>query len=483
MEILPKYLQFNKPKPMPLALILISIAILVTLGCFQYGAIFGISILIICFGVPIVYAVVAYPKFGVVTILIAAYLIMEVIRFGINFPLGTLMDTLQLLLIIGFLISQKRNPAWQKFNNPITAVILLWITYNLMQFFNLAAESRMSWLYTIRSVAVVMLMYFVFMTQIKSVQFIRLIIKIWLVLSIFAALYATKQELLGFFPFEQRALDQPGVRDLLFIAGHWRKFSIFSDPVSFSYNMVISALLCLVLLLRPMSYIKRGFLIFLIFFFLINMLYSGTRGAYVLFPAAAILLVILKFNRIVMFATIIFGGILFILIFIPTSNYTIYRFQTAFRPSEDASFNVRKKNQKRIQPFIQSHPFGGGLGATGTWGQRFAPDSYLANFPPDSGYVRVAVELGWVGIFLFCTLMFVILKTGIKNYYLIKDPELKNYCLAMVVIIFALNVGNYPQEALVQFPTSIYFYLFVALINITLILDKQKEQELTKIKL
>jgi len=46
----------------------------------------------------------------------------------------------------------------------------------------------------------------------------------------------------------------------------------------------------------------------------------------------------------------------------------------------------------------------------------------------------------------------------------------------MVLIVFAFNLGNYPQEALVQFPSSIYFYLVVALINITYRLDRQKNK-------
>lgn len=166
-----------------------------------------------------------------------------------------------------------------------------------------------------------------------------------------------------------------------------------------------------------------------------------------------------------------------VLIMVPTSHPQLYRFQTAFKPSDDASFNVRKENQKRIQPYILSHPMGGGLGATGVWGQRFAPYSFLANFPPDSGYVRVAVEMGWMGLLLFCVLMFTILYTGIRNYYQIRDPELKTYCLAMVLIVFALNIGNYPQEALVQFPSNIYFYLVVALIHVTKVLDERKRKE------
>lgn len=40
----------------------------------------------------------------------------------------------------------------------------------------------------------------------------------------------------------------------------------------------------------------------------------------------------------------------------------------------------------------------------------------------------------------------------------------------MTMIVFAFNIGNYPQEALVQFPVSIYFYLTLAIINVLLML-------------
>ena len=71
-------------------------------------------------------------------------------------------------------------------------------------------------------------------------------------------------------------------------------------------------------------------------------------------------------------------------------------------------------------------------------------------------------------------MMFVILRTGINNYYTIKDPELKSYALATVLIIFALNIANFPQEALVQFPSNVYFYLSIALMNITKRLDQEQ---------
>lgn len=450
-------------------------AVFFSLVVSKLGLVPGVLILLMLIGLPVVLALIFYPKFGVITFIVAAYLIMYVGRMNItDFPLGTLMDGMELLLFLGIFVQQKTESNWALFKSLISVIILVWICYNLIQVINPTAESRLAWVYTVRSVAVIMMMFFVFLYNIRTLDFIKLILKIWIGLSVFAALYGYKQQYIGFTAFEEAYLySDPEIAGLLFIGGQWRKFSIFTDPVAFSYNMVVSALLCIGLLTGPFSRRTKILLMISAFLCLTSMLFSGTRGAYVLPPAAMALYAILKFNKKVMVGAII-GALGFAaLIFVPTTNPTIYRFQTAFKPSDDASFNVRKLNQKRIQPFIQSHPLGGGLGATGMWGKRFAPNSFLANFPPDSGYVRVAVETGWVGLLIFCTLMFIILKVGINSYYSIKDPTLKSICLAMILVIFAYHIGNYPQEAIVQFPSNTLFYLVAALIVITKRLDSQ----------
>jgi len=442
----------------------------------KFGFTAGAVLLAAIIALPTAYFSVAFPKFGMIVLFILASIIFLFIRIGVNFPLGTLIDAFQALLILGFLIKQKNNPNWKIYKNPITTMILIWIGYNILQFINPEAESRLAWVYTIRSVALVMLMYFVFLWNLDSKKFIRLMLKVWIAISFVVALYAVKQEFIGFFPFEERSMDNDLSRALLFINGHWRKASIYSDPVTFSYNMVITALLCFGLCWGPRPVYKKVILGVLCVFFLYVMLFSGTRGAYVLFPAAMILFAILHLNKKVMLFSAAAGLFFAFLIFMPTSNQYLQRFQTAFKPSQDDSYRARQINQERIQPYIQTHPFGGGLGACGVWGQRFAPNSFLANFPPDSGYARVAVELGWIGLILICTLMFVVLKSGINYFFRIKDPELKNYCLCMILVVFALNVGNYPQEALIQFPSSFFFYLAIALINAVYILDKKTEK-------
>ncbi len=466
-----------------LLIFLVSAGLATGIGLF--GMKFGIIALVGLFAIPALYALIVYPTVGMAFFLIMAYFLLYILKLGVDFPLGTVMDGMEGLFVLGLFIQQKkaRRKDWSVFKGPISTMIVIWIVYNLLEAANPWAESRMAWLYTVRSVAVIMIMHFVFSYNIRTIQYVRFILKLWLALALVAALYAYKQQYVGFTTFEDAYLhSSPEIASLLFIGGVWRKFSIFSDPVVFSYTMVVSSLLCIGILSGPVSTRNKWLLRGLLFMYISSMLFSGTRGAYVLLPVGLVLYGIMKFSKKILFIGIMSAAAFVTLIFIPTSNNTLYRFQTAFKPSDDASYNLRKNNQKKIQPYIQTHPMGGGLGATGVWGLRFSPNSFLAHFPPDSGYVRVVVEMGWIGLLLLCSLIFVVLKTGIQNYYKIKDPELKSYALAMVLIVFAFHIGNYPQEALVQFPSNVNFYLVTALIGILPRLDKQKTEQLNGIK-
>ncbi|RYU92056.1 O-antigen ligase domain-containing protein [Mucilaginibacter terrigena] len=461
-----------------LILLLLPVALFVAAAIAVGGIIAAGGLLVVFIGIPIVLGIVAYPKFGIAVLMVVAFFLNYVSEFvPPDTPTGIILDAITYLLIFGFLLKFKYDKDWTYFQNPISYLVLAWLAYNFLEVINPVSPSILAWVYTVRTVGFIMLMYFIFVYQIRSVETIRFLIKLWLVLAFLSALSGFQQENFGLFSFEKTWYYSDPLRlSFLYINGHLRKVAIFPDPVTFSYNMVVAAILCLCIIFRKIKTYKKIILACMIPFFFLVMLYSGTRGAYVLPPAALALLAVMNFNKKILMFVIGAGFALGILIFMPTSNQFIKRFQTAFRPSDDASFNVRAENQKRIKPYILSHPIGGGLGSVGIWGRRFAPNSFLAKFPPDSGYVRVAVEMGYIGLLLFCTLMFVILKTGINNYYLIKNPELKIYCLAMVLIIFVFNIGNYPQQALVQYPSNILFYLACALLSVTLRLDKQERE-------
>lgn len=461
-----------------LILLLLPVAVFVSVVVAKLGIIGVAGIMALVIGVPVVFATVAYPKFGIALLIFMSFMLNYISEpLPPTTPTGIILDIITYLLIFGFFVKKKFDSSWDYFKNPITYLIIAWLGFNFLEAANPASPSILAWIYTVRTVGFIMLMYFIFLYQINDIKYIRFLFKFWLALCLVAAISGFQQENFGLMEFERKWYYSDPLRlSFLYINGHLRKVAIFPDPVTFSYNMVVAAAMCICFFMLNLSLIRKIFLGFLICFYLLTMLYSGTRGAYVLLPAALALLAILKFNKKILSAVLSAGFVLVILIFMPTSNATIKRFQSAFNPGADASFNVRAENQRRIKPYILSHPIGGGLGSVGIWGRRFAPNSMLAKFPPDSGYVRVAVEMGWVGLLLFCTLMFVILYTGINHYFLIKNPELKTYCLAMVLAIFIYNIGNYPQQALVQYPSNILFYLAAALLNVTLRLDKAERK-------
>jgi len=54
------------------------------------------------------------------------------------------------------------------------------------------------------------------------------------------------------------------------------------------------------------------------------------------------------------------------------------------------------------------------------------------------------------------------LKQAIYYYFRVRDPTIKIMYLAIANILFILTLASYPQEAIVQLPTSIVFYICLA---------------------
>jgi O-antigen ligase len=244
----------------------------------------------------------------------------------------------------------------------------------------------------------------------------------------------------------------------------------------FGFVMGYTSIFCFTLLDGPFKGFKKLALFVGGVSMVLAMVYSGTRAAYVLLPVGLFFYAVITFKTRIMIIAGIIGLLGLVVINVPNSNPNLVRFQTAFRPNEDESYKVRKRNQAFIQPYIQTHPIGGGLGSVGVWGEKFSPGSPLSKFPPDSGYVRIAVEMGWVGLGLYCYMLFVIMKVGLNNHFRIKDPKIKAYSLSLLTVMYVLIVANFPQEAIGQIPTSLIFFIIIALLNKLRDFDKQIQE-------
>lgn len=415
-------------------------------------------------GIPVLFGALFNLQFGIAMTLIASFNVLWIKKFlPPDTPVGLTIDVLIGVMFLGMFIRQIHHRDWSFLKNRISIFIMIWIAYNILQLLNPEAQSRLAWLYTVRGMAFFIVLYFIAVYAFNSLRAIEMFIKACIFLSLLAALYGLYQEFIGMPDFEMAWLKlDPRRMKLVYQWGKLRVFSFLADPSTFGILMAYMGMFCTVLATGVATAAKRILLLLCAGIMFTAMLFSGTRTAYVLLPAGFFFFALLIMQRHIILALVLLIMAGSVIVMIPTGNLTLYRFQSAFKPAKDASMQHRLDNQEFIQPYIQTHPFGGGLGSTGIFGKRFSPHSKLAGFPPDSGYVRVAVELGWIGLLIYCAMMFVILSTGIKNYVSTKTPKIRTCYVAFLVLVFVLCVSNYPQDAIVQLPTSIIFYLSLA---------------------
>ncbi len=382
-----------------------------------------------------------------------------------NAPIGTLLDLIILLGGVGLLLRQIRERNWAFMRHPLSYIILIWLYYNILVVLNPIAESKLAWLYTVRSVAIQQIVYFITLYAIRNNRRAMMnLLKFIIFICVFAALYGFKQEFYGFTDQETIWVNADPKRFQLYYQwGRMRIPSICWDPTTFGILMACFTFLCLALANAPLSRnAKIFFWVFTVLSIWVNV-YTGTRTAYVMWPIGAIFYAGLILNRnVVIISSIILMGFT-ALMFKATNNKIIYRIQSSFKPTTDESMVLRLDNQAKIQPYIQSHPIGGGLGCVGVWGRRFNPDSELSKFPPDSSFVRMGVELGWIGLILYSILHYIVIRTGLYYYFRCRDPLIRAMYAGMTTWVFLLAVACYVQEAILQQPMNVIYNVMLAI--------------------
>lgn len=434
----------------------------------------GIILIAGLIGIPAFLLLIFRPFIGVVIMISISFFVLGVKRFQPAIPLGIVTDMMIAGLVFSVIYNNIRTRDWSSLKGMVPAVILIYMIYSFASILNPSVTCNLCYIYTIRSMAGYMIVFYIFCYAVQSKKHIVIIIKVWIFLAVLAAVYALKQEYIGFAPFESHWIRaDPDRFHLYYQWGHMRIFSFFSDPTAFGIAMGYTLILCVVFLFSNISKYKKLILGILILLITQAMILSGTRTAYLIVPVGAMLFLVLIRNRKIYITCAIAAALIAIVLNAPIHNTHIKRVKSAFTPSDDPSYQVRLENQRFIRPIIQQSAFGSGLGTTGVWGKRFDPDSFLAGFPTDSIYVRIALELGWVGLTIFMIMWVIILKTAVDNYFRIRDPDLKYAVLAMSCVVFSLFVVSYVQQVINQIPTSMLFWAAVAIIHNSRTIDEK----------
>lgn len=447
------------------AVLLVFLSIFVAVVVGKLGFLGGVGLLVVTLGVFLVLGAMFNLYLGLYVILVMSILVSFLSKI-VDLPYGISLDLLLVVLALGVIMKQLKDRDLSFAKNPISLPIIVWVFYNMIQVINPIAASRLAWAFTVRSMALLILLYFIAAYALNSYRRTINIFKFMLGLAFVSALYGLKQEFFGFTDFELAWLySDPARFQLIFQWSRMRIFSFFSDPTNYGIYMSYMSVMCFILLLGKFKIWQKAVLGFAGVCMLMAIAYAGSRTPVVLIPFGFAVFTMLSLKRNVILSMVIVGALGGAFLLKSTGNAVLFRIQSAFMPDRSGdTMGVRFENQKKIKPFIQSHPFGAGLGSVGEWGQRFSPDTFLANFPPDSGYVRVAVELGWVGYLIYCWLLYTIVRMGIRYYLRVKNEQMKIIYLALTTMMFMLILASYVQEAIVQLPTSIHFYVCLAVL-------------------
>ncbi len=441
----------------------------------------GIAVAAVIAVLPFVYVflftIFTKPIYGIWVTLFLSFFAIGILRYVGNLPLGLSVDAVLLLTLIAvFLKGFSEDVPWHKLKNSLFYISLFWFIYNFFELFNPEAKSRIAWFYAMRGVALYFLLMvvvaYLLLNEIKHLNTFLFLLGIF---SLLASLKGIMQQHIGVDPWEQRWLDA-GAATTHVLFGKLRVFSFLSDAGQFGAQQGHAAVMGLAVGLNATKKKDKIFFTLVGIFALYGLAISGTRGAISVPLGGAIVYFFLKKNfRVLLAGFFVLIGVFIFFKYttIGNSNYTIHRMRSAFDPN-DPSLQVRLENQRKLKAYMKTRPFGGGIGSSGNWGLRFTPDTFLAQTPTDSWYVKIWVEQGIIGLVIHLLYLFYILGYGIYQiWFKVTDPELNARLGALAGGMFGIMIASYGNAVFGQIPTGPIIYISMVFLYKAEELNKQ----------
>ncbi|WP_337941010.1 O-antigen ligase family protein [Parabacteroides sp.] len=424
---------------------------------------------LICFPILLIscYQVLCKPIILFLIIFTINYYLMGLTRYvdlsGISFLMDILMVSTLLLIIVHSSI--LKNIEWKYGFNTLTIGSFAWMLYCLAQIANPSGMLQ-AWILSrglIINGFIISLTISLLCVKYKTIKLILFMLSIF---ALTAFLKAAMQKFIGFDKGEQLWLNRGGALTHL-IASGTRYFSFFTDAGNFGSNMGCANVIFTIAACYIKSKPLKIYYTIVAIASLYAMFLSGTRGAMIVPLGGLALFIILSKNiRIIAIGSI---SLLCIYIFfaftmIGQNNQQIRRMRTAFTPTEDGSFNVRRENQARLGEYLKNKPFGEGLGLSGVENQKIS-NRFTTSIPHDSWYVKIWVETGIVGITLYLGFLFISIAHGAWIImFRIKDKELKGLLSGLLCGITGMLLSAYGNAFWGQYPTHIIAFTGLALV-------------------
>ena len=417
------------------------------------------------YGVPLLLIVLRRPVVSLYLLLALGFTANGLSRY-IDAPWGLMADgTLALGWIATLVRRYPRNwdtpgdpRRWPELTQDGFLLAVVWFAFLALEIANPQAQSREAWFYAMRSVGLypilaVGLAYF----HLRERRQVRRVLHIVLAFSVLGALWGIRQKYFWLDAAEEHWLyvEDHARQHMLF--GVLRTFSFYSDAGQFGASQAMASLMAGILALRApdarwrVAYAIAAALCFVGFGI------SGTRGALAVPVGGGLLYLIVSRNvRVLVLGLAVMSGAYLGLRYTSVGSgiQQVQRMRTALDPNE-ASLQVRLRNQETLGGQLAGKPFGAGVGSAGYWGNRFSPNTIFAQTPTDSYFVRLWVEVGVVGLGLHLLILGYTLGCGTYRVWRTRDPVFRHERAALLCGYAGTLLASYGNQVFSQFPTAL----------------------------
>ena len=460
------------------------VAVLIALSCFMAYA--------------IAVTPIRYGLFALAAIIISGILLLSLINYKIPFylaifvafgfsfvsksmfyffrmrelQLGTVVDVLLYVSVIALFLNRSGNKyQLGKFSfNLLNVALLVQLLYLIIQAFNPNLLSIKGYLFGFRREMSLLCVYIFAYYASKDRDFIKRLLWLWISLATVAAIYGLWQQFIGFNRVDRFFVMYKWVmegRMPFYHAGFMRMFSLFSDPTTFGMFLAPAAIFSFVYSNLVKSRKLKVFLIVSAVLMIGGVVVSGTRTAYVMVVASIALYLMMTMNnkRTIIISSLLLFGFMYLLYGPIGNNHYVERVRSGFVGSDDESLALRDYKRNATQSYMYSQPLGGGINTTGHFGAKYSPDHYLTNYIIDSGYLKLGLETGWIGLLLLLFFYYSFLKIGLSVFYRCPDKEARLVTLGFIVGNFGLFISQYAQKAITQLPAGIFLFASFAIVS------------------
>ena len=420
--------------------------------------------------------IIKYSKQSFYTLFILQFLLAAAYAVS-DIPLGvaTLMCTLFAVVLL-FAYGMHEKIDWSESRNGMLMLFLIWGVYCILEIAN-PNNVQAAWNISITHYLIYPIVCAVIVPlAIRNIKGIQWLLIIWSLFILLAAAKGYWQKNCGFNEREQYFLYVLGGARTHIIWSGIRYFSFFSDAANFGVHMAMGVSLFGISLFYIKGVWLKIYFIIVIIAAIYGMGISGTRAAIALPIGALGSFIILSRNRKACITGISVLALLF-LFFVCTNigddNQYIRKMRSAFRPSQDASYQLRVDNRKKMRELMIHKPFGYGIGLSK--GDRFYPKERMP-YPPDSWLVSVWVETGIIGLVLYLAVHGVLFAwCGWILMFKIMNKRLRGLLTAWLCTAAGFYLAAYANDVM-QYPNSIPIYTAFALCFAGPYIDKRMQQ-------